>query len=88
MKAVDPSRKKKMWNDNIETKCVAQLNENFPYDETPVQKGIIFEEQINDTPNFTREQKREFCKQVYLRLIPELPEFAKQLAKLAEEQDK
>ena len=77
-----------MWNDYTETKCVAHLNDNFPHDETPVQKGIIIEEEINDTPTFTREQKIEFCKQVYLVPIPELPELAKQLAKLAEEQDK
>lgn len=77
-----------MWNDYTETKCVAHLKDNFPHDETPVQKGIIIEEEINDTPSFTREQKLEFCNKVYSVPIPELPGLVKDWAKLAEEQDK
>ena len=87
MKAVDPPRKMKMWN-NIETKCAVHYNENFPYDEPPVKQAMLFEEEIHDTPTFTQEQKIKFCNRIYSVPKSELPKLAKLLARLAEEQDK
>ena len=88
MKAEDPPRmNKKMIQNNVETKCAVHFNENFPYDKTPVEKGILFEEEINDTPSFTKQQKMEFCNKVYKVQISDLPILAEQLAQLAQRQD-